>query len=369
MAAYLDHNATAPMVPEVAAAVSAALVEVGNPSSVHGFGRRAKQRVDAARVSVASLVGVAPEQVVFTGSGTEAAALAIGGVGVERVLVSAVEHAAVQRAHPAPVTIPVDGDGIVDLARLEALLQEPAGRTLISVMLANNETGVIQPVAAVAALAKRYNALVHTDAVQAVGRIPVRFAELGVDLMSLSAHKIGGPQGVGALIVGPTLPLQPILRGGGQERGRRAGTEPVPAIVGFGHAAAHAAVHLDRAGAIAYLRDEMELAALRRCPDAVVIARGVPRLPNTSCLAHPGARAETLVMALDLAGYAVSAGAACSSGTVRVSGVLTAMGVAPDLAAGAIRISLGPQTTAAEVAGFVEAWAAIVARTSRRQAA
>ncbi|MDX2102742.1 MAG: cysteine desulfurase [Alphaproteobacteria bacterium] len=365
MPVYLDYNATAPVLPEAAAAVAAALQVVGNPSSVHGFGRAARRVVEAARADVAALVGVAPEQVVFTGSGTEAAQLALTGVGRTRRLVSALEHAAVRSATPNAELIPATPEGVVDLAALERLLAADPTPTIVSLMLANNETGVIQPVAEAAALAHRYGAVLHTDAVQAVGRIPVDLKTLGADLLSLSAHKLGGPAGAGALVVRGDLALQPLIRGGGQERGRRGGTEATALLAGFGVAARSARLALDHAPQIAYLLKEMEAAALERCPDAAVIARGSLRLPNTSLLAVRGCRAETLVMALDLAGYAVSAGAACSSGSVRSSAVLAAMGVPQDLADGAIRISLGPATTAADVAGFVDAWAAQVARTRR----
>jgi cysteine desulfurase len=346
------------MKPAVVAAVTEWLGQVGNPSSVHGFGRRARRAVEAARAQVAALVGAKPAQVIFTASGTEANNLALRGFPDRAVLVSAIEHESVLRAAPDAPRIPVTPDGVVDLAALERLLATGAP-ALVSVMLANNETGIVQPIADVVALAHRHGALVHCDAVQAAGRMPLDLTALGADLVTLSAHKCGGPQGAAALIA--RVDPAPLLVGGGQERGRRAGTESVAALVGFGVAAELAQAELAEAPSIARLRDGLEARVRALSNRAVVIGAGQARLPNTSCIALPGAKAETQVMALDLAGVAVSAGSACSSGKVAASHVLAAMGVPRRLAGSAIRISLGWTTSAGDIERFLAAWSGLPA--------
>ncbi len=363
---YLDYNATAPLKPAVIDAVTAALAEVGNPSSVHRFGRLARRTVETARAEIAALVGAAPAQVVLTSGGTEANNLALNVPG-RTVLVSAVEHESVLRPAREALRIPVDRNGIVDLAALDRMLAGIDGPALVAVMLANNETGVIQPVEEVVRIAHAYKARVHCDAVQAAGKIRVDFTALGVDTLALSAHKLGGPQGVGALVVADEPVLTPLLRGGGQERGRRAGTENVAAIAGFGVAAALAAKDLDRMAEIAALRDDMETRLERILPGLPVFGRDVRRLPNTSCLAMPGVPAETQVMAFDLAGVAVSAGAACSSGKVATSHVLAAMGVPPSIANSAIRVSAGWRSTPADFDRFVETWISLWTRLGRAE--
>jgi len=360
---YLDYNATAPLKPAVIETMTAALKEVGNPSSMHRFGRLARRAVETAREDVAALVGALPRQVVFTSGGTEANNLAMRAAGAgRRLLVSAVEHDSVLKAARDAELLPVDARGEVDLAALQAMLERDERPALVAVMLANNETGATQPVALVAHLAHSHGALVHCDAVQAAGKMAIDFARLGVDTLALSAHKLGGPQGVGALVVADTVEINPLLKGGGQERGWRAGTENVVGIRGFGAAVRLAAEDFPQMQALASLRDDMEARLLRAAPDAVVMAPGAGRLPNTSCIASPRVSAETQVMALDLAGVAVSAGSACSSGKIRPSHVLRAMGVAPELAANAIRISLGWRTQAGDIDHLVEAWAALHAR-------
>ena len=370
---YLDYNATAPLRPEAAAALAEAAAAIGNPSSVHRFGRDRRRRIENAREQVAALTGAAPGQVVFTSGGTEANQLALrGALGgpPTRIIASAIEHDSVLAAGVTPA--PVGADGLIDLAALAALLAEPAGPTVLSLMLANNETGVIQPVAEAASLAQRAGALVHCDAVQAAGRVTLDMAALGVDLLSLSAHKLGGPPGVGALIVADRVALAAQVVGGGQERGRRAGTENVPGIAAFGAAAVAAAGELDQVGRLAQWRDRLEREALAGRSDAVVFGAAGPRLPNTSCLGLPGLSSETQVMALDLAGVAVSAGAACSSGKLRPSHVLRAMGATPAVAGSAIRVSLGWATEAADIDRFLAAWLAMAGRArplARRQPA
>ncbi|HYG91775.1 MAG TPA: cysteine desulfurase family protein [Azospirillum sp.] len=357
---YLDYNASAPLKPGVKDAVAGALGLVGNPSSVHGHGRAVRRVVEDARARVAALAGVAPTRVVFTAGGTEANNLALRGFPGRRVVVSAVEHDSVLTASPDAVRVPVDGQGVADLAALERILA--GGPALVSLMLVNNETGVVQPVAEAARLAHAHGALIHCDAVQAAGRLPLDLGALGVDLLTLSAHKIGGPAGVGALVLAEGVEPEPLLRGGGQERRRRAGTENLLGIAGFGAAAALALEDLAAAGDLAALRDDLERRALAAVPAARVMGAGAPRVGNVACLALPGVPGETQVMALDLAGIAVSAGSACSSGKVKASHVLTAMGADGSLTGSAIRVSLGWASTAEEVERFVAAWTAMARR-------
>lgn len=361
MRTYLDHNATTPLRPEARAAMLAAMDRTGNASSVHGEGRSARQLLDEAREQVARALGVIAPMVVFTSGGSESNNLALKGTSAGRVLVSAIEHPSVieaARASGRPVEmIPVTADGLVDLAALDAMLAGP--QALVSVMLANNETGVIQPVRDVVALAQARGALVHVDAVQAMSKVPVNFGLLGADMMTVSAHKLGGPVGIGALILRDGLPVEPLIHGGGQELRRRAGTENLVAIAGF------AAVAGEKLNHVNPLRDRLE-ASLE---GAVVFGAAASRLPNTTCFAMPGMNAETLLMAFDLEGIAVSSGSACSSGKVAKSHVLAAMGVAPDLAQAAIRVSLGWNTTAEHIDHFIAAWRKILARRKARAAA
>ena len=361
MDTYLDYNATAPLRPEVVDAMCAAASQVGNASSVHRFGRLARRTVEDAREAVAALAGVASANVVFTGGGTEANNLAL--MGSDRpVLASAIEHESVLAAVPGTRIIPVDSNGLVELAALAGMLAESDTPTLVSIMLANNETGVIQPVAEAAAIAHEHGALFHCDAVQAAGRIPLDIAALGADMLTLSAHKIGGPQGIGALVMAHDLPLTAVLRGGGQERNRRAGTENVAGIAGFGVAARMAVDALSDMPRLAALRDAIEAKAAAVMPDAAVHGASAARLANTTCIGLPGVRHDTQVMALDLAGIAVSAGSACSSGKMTPSHVLRAMGLDSETAASAIRVSLGWRSTAADADRFVAAWCAMALR-------
>lgn len=365
---YLDYNATTPLKPAVIEAMTAALAETGNASSVHRFGRLARRSIEGAREDVAALVGASARQVVFTSGGTEANNLALAalGNGGRRIIVSAVEHDSVLKAAPQAEVLPVNGQGEIDLAALQALLVRDPRPAVVAVMLANNETGATQPVARAAHLAHAHGALIHCDAVQAAGKIEIDMSRLGVDTLSLSAHKIGGPQGIGALVVADTVASQPSIKGGGQERGWRAGTENMPAIRGFGVAARLAREDFSTLQELAALRDEMEMRLRHAVPEAIIFSPENARLPNTSCIALPGISAETSVMALDLQGIAISAGSACSSGKVRPSHVLLAMGVTAELAASAIRISLGWRTQASDIDHLVEAWAALHARVAVR---
>ncbi|HYN38492.1 MAG TPA: cysteine desulfurase family protein [Rhodospirillales bacterium] len=365
---YLDHNATTPLRPEAAAAIAEAMKIGGNPSSVHAAGRRARRAIEDSREQVAALVGAEPAQVIFTSGGTEANAQALRGSGRWRTLISAVEHVSVRGAIDGATVVPVDSDGIIRIDALAGLLAASDVPALVSVMLANNETGVIQPIAEVAAVCRRHGAMLHCDAVQAAGRVALDMRDLGVHMLSLSAHKLGGPAGCGALVVEAAVPLQALLRGSGQERGRRSGTENVIGIAGFG-AAAERARGLQDAGRLAMLRDRLERRLQSMYPAAQVFGATAPRLPNTACIAMPGVAAETQVIAFDLAGIAVSAGAACSSGRVTRSGVLAAMGVGDDLASTAIRVSLGWTTGETDVERFIEVWPSVYARGHSRGAA
>jgi cysteine desulfurase len=354
---YMDWNATAPLRANALAAMSAALQEVGNPSSVHAFGRRARAWVDHARDAVANLVGARSPLVTFTSGGTEANNLALHARQGRPLIVSAIEHESVLR--PARLVgaqvARVGRNGEIDVAHLSYLIDKAERPAFVSVMLANNETGVVQPVAEIARMAKSKGALVHCDAIQGAGRIPVDISELGVDYLTLSAHKIGGPQGVGALILGGDLPVEPFVQGGGQERNRRGGTENVAAIAGFG-AAAEEAAGLGEMDRIAALRDQLEDQIAGFGLPVTIFGRAAQRLPNTSCFASGTKTAETLVMAMDLAGIAISAGSACSSGKVRPSHVISAMGFDAGTSGSAIRVSLGWQNTSEDINQFVAAW-------------
>lgn len=369
---YLDWNASAPLRPQARDAFQAALELTGNASSVHGEGRAARNAIEQAREQVAALAGAEARNVIFTSGGTEANALALSPSvqtaddkrPFERLLVTAIEHPSVLaggRFDPAKVEqVPANAGGAVDLAALQRRLEALGGqRVLVSLMAANNETGVVQPVREAAEIVHRHGGLLHVDAVQAAGRIALDIAALGADLLTLSAHKIGGPKGAGALIkrTEDIHFADPLIRGGGQERGNRAGTENLAAIVAFGAAAA--ALTANSAADIAHtarLRDRLESGLLAATPEAVIFGADAARLPNTTLVALPGAKAETLVIAFDLAGVAVSSGAACSSGKVAPSHVLAAMGVEPALARGAIRVSTGPATTEAEIDRFLNVW-------------
>ena len=372
--AYMDHNATAPVRAEAAAAVARALTMTGNPSSVHKEGRAAHALIEEARVNVANLVNAKPEEVIFTSGGTEAANLAIHltatSLCIERLVISSIEHDCI-RAFAAASGLPVDvipvlSSGVIDLEALEPLLALP-GKVLVAVMAANNETGVIQPVDKVAEMASRHGALFLCDTIQAVGRLHVDFRALKADMLLISAHKIGGPQGVGALVLREGLPFDPMVRGGGQEKRRRAGTENVPGIAGFGEAARLAAEPDDaELRQIKSLKDDLESKLREVTPDVVIFGHDAERLPNTSLFAVCGLDASTLLMALDLDGFAVSSGSACSSGKVARSHVLAAMGVDDELAKAAVRVSLGVENTAEEIDRLVASWARIYRRVKTK---
>jgi cysteine desulfurase len=376
---YFDWNATTPLRPEAAAALREALAVAGNPSSVHAEGRAARSVVERARAAVAELVGARPAEVFFTASGTEANMLALTPAletatekrPRDRLFISAIEHSSVRTGGRFPADavedIAVDSAGRVDLAALRLALTK-AERPLVSIMLANNETGVLQPVAEASAIVREAGGLLHVDAVQAPGRIAVDLAGLGADLMTLSGHKIGGSKGVGALVrrSDDVHITDPLVRGGGQERGLRAGTENVPGIAAFGAAAkaARSALAAEAAHMVSR-RDQLEAGLLEITPEAVIFGAGAQRLPNTTLFALEGAKAETAVIAFDLEGIAVSSGAACSSGKVQPSHVLGAMGVSPTLLRGAVRVSLGWGTSEIDVERFLNAWRKLATALSK----
>jgi cysteine desulfurase len=385
MRIYLDANAGTPLLPEVRDAVVAVLGDAANPSSIHAAGRKARGLVEDARAELAAAVGAKPENVIFTSGATEAANLALTPrllsgrdvVVAGRLYAGATEHPCVLsggRFPTAAVTrLPVERSGRLDLPALERALDEhdpSEGAPYLALMLANNETGIIHPVAEAARIVKRHGGYVFCDAVQGLGRIPVDIAALGVDFMSLTAHKPGGPQGAGALILADAaLRPEPLLLGGGQERRHRAGTENVIAIVGFAVAARKAVHHLCDMGRIAALRAEVEQQILAISPEAKIVGMDTERLPNTTMFAVPGISGETVVIAFDLEGIAVSAGSACSSGKIAASHVLEAMGEPAEIARSGIRVSLPAAAEAGDIEAFTLAWRAIYPRMRQSRAA
>ncbi|HET7803597.1 MAG TPA: cysteine desulfurase family protein [Pseudolabrys sp.] len=376
--AYFDWNATAPLQDEARKAVCAALARTGNASSVHAEGRAARRLIEQAREEVARLVGAESRNVTFTSSATEANALALtpaiefGGrrEARDRLFVSATEHPSVLsggRFNAGQVEeLAVTRDGVVDLGALRLVLPR-CERPLVSVMLANNETGVVQPISEIAGIVHAAGGVLHVDAVQGPGRMACDIGALGADLMSISSHKLGGPQGAGALVRRGDVHIgEPLIRGGGQERGLRAGTENVAAIAGFGAAAA--ATRGSDPQRLAALRDRFEAGLRSSTPQAIIFGENVQRLPNTSLFTVPGLKAETAIIAFDLNGIAVSSGSACSSGKVQASHVLGAMGVEPALARGAVRVSLGWSTTEAEIEALLIAWNKVVSSLLNRHA-
>ena len=350
---YLDYNATAPLRDGVRRAMIDAMGPPANPSSVHGYGQRARLMVEDARASIARRVGSMPEEIIFTSGGTEANAMALRQP-CSAMAISGIEHAAVLESAPSAHHLPVDAAGVVDLTALDDWLgQQPRGAG-VAIMAANNETGVIQPMAEIAGITARHGAWLHCDAVQGLGKMPLDVSTMGVSSLALSGHKIGGPTGVGALVLKEGMPAHPLSRGGGQEKNRRPGTENLIGIIGFGVAAMLADPDVFEAHCRP-LQQQLEHRLGVEAPDAVIFGQAARRLANTTSIAMPGRLAETQVMALDLAGVAISAGAACSSGKVRSSHVLEAMG-AGDLAASAIRISSGWDTTANDIDRLAEAW-------------
>lgn len=376
MTVYLDNNATTPLKDGVKAAMAAALDVYGNPSSVHACGREARLLQDTARRNVAAMFGVRSEQVIFTSSGTEANNLVLRGFfscpdnKTKKLVISAVEHNCVHktaldlnRLENLPMhMVAVNKDGLVDLEDLKLTLSK-GDVGLVSIMHANNETGVIQPLAEIVALCKEAGVRVHTDAVQTAGKLPLSFKEMGVDFMTISFHKLGGPKGVGAVIMKADIPMEAHMTGGSQERNRRAGTENVTGIAGAGACVEGWQTCVDQMqNQIGPLRDQLEKGLTRLANDIYIIGQTAPRVPNTTNVVVPGLVGEDAVMALDMAGFCVSTGSACSSGRVEPSRVILAHGIPSEEALCALRISLGWQTTQEDVEAFIAAFSDMLGR-------
>lgn len=358
---YLDYNATTPMNPQILENLREIMAKPLNASSVHGYGREGRKLVENARQHISELTGAPAAQIIFNSGATEGNNTVLNHFKDETILVSAIEHPSVLEAAPNAIHIPVTKDGMVGLDELEPLLKEhkPA---LVSIMLVNNETGVIQPIEEISALVHKHGSLLHCDGVQAAGRIPINIAKMGIDFLTLSAHKIGGPQGVGALVLGLCGVTPTLLHGGGQEKSARAGTENVAGIAGFGMAAEIALKNLQSHST--ELQDTLE-SALNQIDGVQIHGQNAPRVHNTTLFSIPGTSSETMLIALDLEGFAVSNGSACSSGTVKSSHVLKAMGISDEIAAGTLRISTGWATTEDEIKAFIEAFEKIVKRIQK----
>lgn len=361
MTSYLDYNATVPVRPEVVGVMREVLAEPANPSSVHRWGRKAKKRLEDARVTVANAVSCFPREVIFTASGTEANNLALSSYADIRVAVSAVEHVSVLKALPNATVLPVTPDGLIRYEALRAWLREDSFPALVSVMLANNETGIIQPIKSIVEVVREYGGMVHCDATQALGKIPVDIGLLGVDMLTISAHKMGGAPGAAALIVREGTEIIPRLLGGGQESGRRAGTENLAAICGFAEGLRLARIDTWQKPLRAALA-QMEAQMMEAAPEALVLGQGGERLPTTSAILMPNVPAETQLMHFDLEGFAVSAGSACSSGRVTPSHVAQAMGLSLAQAGSIVRVSGGWATKIEEIERFTESWITLAKR-------
>jgi len=362
---YLDHNATSPLRPEVRETMMELLGFPGNASSIHKAGRDARRRIEESRAAIARLVNAGSKDViVFTSGATEANNLALKGAGMERVIVSAIEHPSVLQTVSEKDIIPVLPSGVIDANVLDRMMENNTRQTLISVMSVNNETGVIQPVDEVVKIARKRGALVHTDAVQAAGRMPLDMQALGVDFLTLSAHKMGGPQGVGCLVIANCVTTQPQILGGNQEKNLRAGTENLAGICGF--AKAVDLVDIEKYHKLGVLRDKLEKDLRALAPTLKIFGFEAPRVHNTSMFALPGAPSESQLIALDLAGICVSNGSACSSGTVKPSHVLRAMGASEAEASSSLRVSLGWNTTESDVDYFMAKWTEMYNRVKSR---
>jgi cysteine desulfurase len=361
---YLDYNATAPIRPEIITLMTEIMGVPGNASSVHGFGRDARKHVEKARQQVAALCGVEAEQVVFTSGATESNNSILRHFAGKRILISAIEHPAVLQSAPNAEIIPVTKDGLIDMDAYQNMLEDGEPPALVSIMLVNSETGVIQPIQELAKMAHDKGALFHTDAVQGAGRIDLSLPKLGADYMSLSAHKMAGPQGVGATITRKGLEAPKFMLGGGQEKNCRAGTHNTAGITGMGLAAEMAKDNIKTYEKITALRDDLERQVRKISNKAIIYGANAPRVGNTSNIGLPGLPAETQLMALDLAGIAVSSGSACSSGAFKPSHVLMAMGADEEEAKSALRISIGYATTSADIDAFLEAWSKLAVKVN-----
>lgn len=365
-AIYMDYNASAPLLPVVKDAMIEVLEKSGNSSSIHSHGRSMRSYVDTARREILKNVGAHGAKLIFTGSATESNNTVLRGVKAKSHIISSIEHPSVFQVRDDLHHIPVNEGGVINLKALEGLLKELPAPALVSVMLANNETGVIQPVREVASIAHSYGAIVHTDAVQAVGRIPLSFHDLDVDIMTIAAHKFGGPSGIAAVVYRDPIELSPLVLGGGHEQGLRAGTQNVALIEGMRVAIEEACTASENPQSLKELRDQMEGEILDLSSEARVMGKDAERIPNTSCLSMPGVSAEVQLMAFDLAGISVSSGSACSSGKVRPSHVMEAMGVDVTQSGGVLRISLGWNTKKQDVDAFVQTWKQIYESNLKR---
>ncbi|MDB2414499.1 cysteine desulfurase [Rickettsiales bacterium] len=362
---YLDYNATSPLLPQAKQAMIEIIEEPLNASSVHAYGQKAKKIIEDTREKLRKLVSAEGFEIIFTSSGTEANNMAIKGFKGENILVSAIEHPSVLKAHKDSSIIPVKPCGKVSIEALRRILQAIDGKSLISVMLANNETGIIQPIKEIVEVAKEFGAVVHVDAVQAFGKMEVNLQDLGADMMTISSHKIGGPQGVAALIARKNISLNPLLTGGGQEKNMRPGTENIAAIYGFSAVMDNLQYHNDIENLRNYLEDNIQ----EYCQDSVIIGKDEDRLKNTSYITMPEVSSQNQIIYFDMNNIAVSAGSACSSGKVESSHVLRAMEVNPEIANCAIRVSLGHKTCKDDVNKFIDAWKSLYERTRMKKVA
>lgn len=366
---YLDYNATAPIYPQVVEAMVHAMQSPANPSSIHAMGRAARKKLEEARAVIASSVSAWPNEVIFCGSGTEANNMAIRGFMDRPVLVAASEHVSVLKAadRVGGDRICLNSSGVLDMAVLESKLRGLGRPALVSVMLANNATGVIQPIADIAKIVHRYESLLHVDATQALCKTPIDMGMLGADMLTICAHKSGGPLGVGALIIRNDLPIKPFVVGGSQELRRRAGTENLAAIMGW-KTAIEIGLSCDWGGQVRGWLNEMERAIATQAPDAIIVSSDAPRLPNTSCIVMPNVTSEVQLMNFDMEGFCISAGAACSSGRIEPSYVLKAMGYDEKMASCAIRVSTGWDSKESDIAAFTAAWLAMYQRVAKKAA-
>jgi len=364
---YLDHNATTALKPLVRNLIEDNLDFCGNASSIHKIGREAKKKIEQAREEIAGLVNAPPRSsIVFTSGASEANNMLLKGCDCERIIISETEHSSVINSLENKELIAVDSNGIIKLDELSKKLESKNCPTLISVMMVNNETGVIQPIKKIVEIAKKHGALVHTDAVQAAGRIPIDIKNIGVDFLTLSSHKIGGPQGAGCLVISGCFPIKPLINGGGQEKNLRAGTENILSIMGFGKAASLAAESIDEYKKLAKLRNKIENTLKEINPDIKFWGEDSPRVANTTMFSVPKISGETQLIALDLEDIYISNGSACSSGTVKASHVLKAMGASDNQASSALRISLGWNSTEKDVEYFLDEWIDIYNRIKLR---
>lgn len=371
MTIYLDHNATAPMIPQVIEEMARVMRAGGNPSSVHSVGRNAKAILETSRRTIGRMINCRPQKIIFTSGGTEANNIALTATKVNHLIISAAEHDSIlslkENFNNRLDILVLDEKGYVSPDQLRSCLEKAPDNTLVSVMLANNETGVIQNIQQLAEITHQAGALIHTDAIQALGKVPVDFRELGVDMMSLSAHKIGGPQGSGVLIAQEKIEISPLILGGGQEVGRRPGTENLAGIAGFARAVSLVPQNLQKMANVALLRDHIEHEIQLFAPDARIFGSQANRLPNTSVIMMPDVSSETQVMAFDLAGICISAGSACSSGKVKPSHVVLAMGGSREQALSTIRVSLGRDSTEQDIEAFIAVWKKLYDRQRNRK--